>query len=76
MGRAVTIKNTTDSWGAIAKSFHWVITLDNLLEFKPDFNPDASLTAWSPLNPEALRSLSRTFFDDPRKSGLDVPDNG
>ena len=27
MGRAVTTKNTTDSWGAIAKSFHWVIAL-------------------------------------------------
>jgi len=27
MGSAVTIKNTANSWGAIAKSFHWVLAL-------------------------------------------------
>jgi adenylate cyclase len=50
------------------------IALDKLLEIKPDYSPDALLAAWSPLNPEALRPLFKTYFDGLRKAGLDIPD--
>jgi adenylate cyclase len=50
------------------------IALDKLHEFKPDFNPDAILAAFSPLNPEALRPQCKTYFDGLRKAGLDIPD--
>jgi len=36
--------------------------------------PDAALTAWSPLNPEATRPLWKTWIDGLRKAGLDIPD--
>jgi adenylate cyclase len=50
------------------------IALDKLLEIKPDFSPDALLTALSPLNPEAVRPRFKTVFDGLRKAGLDIPD--
>ena len=48
--------------------------LDKLLEIKPDFSSDTVLAAWSPLNPEALRPLFKTYFDGLRKAGLDIPE--
>ncbi len=50
------------------------IALDKLLEIKPDFSPDAALAAYSPLNPEALRPLHKTWIEGLRKAGLDIPD--
>ncbi len=50
------------------------IALDKLLEVKPDFTLDAALAAYSPLNPEALRPLLKTWIDGLRKAGLDIPD--
>ncbi len=50
------------------------IALDKLLEVKPDFSPHAALAALSPLKPEALRPLFKTWFDGLRKAGLDIPD--
>jgi tetratricopeptide (TPR) repeat protein len=50
------------------------IALDKLLEIKPDYSPDAVLAVFSPLNPEALRPIYKTFFDGLRKAGLDIPD--
>jgi adenylate cyclase len=50
------------------------IALKRLLDVKPDFSPDVALTAWSPLNPEALRPLFKTWFDGLHKAGLDIPD--
>ena len=50
------------------------IALDKLHEIKPDFNPDAILAAFSPLNPEALRPQFKTYNDGLRKAGLDIPD--
>ncbi len=50
------------------------IALDKLLEIKPDFSPHAVLAALSPLNPEALRPLFKTWIDGLRKAGLDIPD--
>ena len=50
------------------------IALEKLLEVKPDFTPEAALAAISPLNPEALRPLFKTWIDGLRKAGLDIPD--
>ncbi len=50
------------------------IALDKLLEVKPDFSPDAALAAWSPLNPEALRPLFKTWIAGLCKTSLDIPD--
>ncbi len=50
------------------------IALNELLEIKPDISPHAALTALSPLNPEALRPLFKTWIDGLRKAGLDIPD--
>ena len=50
------------------------IALSKLLEMKPDLSPDVLLTALSPLNPEAVRPLFKTYFDGLSKAGLDVPD--
>ena len=50
------------------------IALDKLLEIKPDIMPEAALAAYSPLNPEALRPLFKTWIDGLRKAGLDIPD--
>ncbi len=50
------------------------IALDRLLEVKPDFSPDAVMAAWSPLNPEAVRPLFKTWIEGLRKAGLDIPD--
>jgi tetratricopeptide (TPR) repeat protein len=50
------------------------IALAKLLEIKPDFSQNALLAAFSPLNPEALRPLYKTYFDGLRKAGLDIPD--
>jgi adenylate cyclase len=50
------------------------IALDNLLEIKPDFSPDAVLAAMSPLKPEAVRPLFKTWIDGLRKAGLNIPD--
>jgi tetratricopeptide (TPR) repeat protein len=51
------------------------IALDQLLEFKPGFRPDAVLAAISPVNPEALRPHFKSLFDGLRKAGLDIPDD-
>ncbi len=50
------------------------IALDKLLEVKPDFSPEIALAAISPLNPEALRPLLKTWFDGLRKAGLKIPE--
>ncbi len=50
------------------------IARDKLLDIKPDFSPHAALAAWSPLNPEALRPLFKTWIEGLRKAGLDIPD--
>ena len=50
------------------------IALDKLLEVKPDFSPDAALSVYSLLKPEALRPQFTTWFDGLRKAGLDIPD--
>jgi|GEM_PF-3910554 len=50
------------------------LALDKLLEINPDFSPDALKAALSPLNPEALRPLFKTWIDGLRKAGLDIPD--
>ncbi len=50
------------------------IALDKLLELKPDFSPDGFMAVLSPLNPEALRPLLKTWIDGLRKAGLDIPD--
>ncbi len=50
------------------------IALDKMLEVKPDFSPEIALAALSPLNPEALRPLLKTWIDGLRKAGLDIPD--
>ena len=50
------------------------IALDKLLELKPDFSADGFMAVLSPLNPEALRPLLKTWFDGLRKAGLDIPD--
>jgi adenylate cyclase len=50
------------------------IALDKLLEIAPDFNVDAMLATFSPLNPEALRPLYKTYVDGLRKAGLDISD--
>ena len=50
------------------------IALDKLLEVKPDFSPHATLAAFSPLDPEALRPQFKTWIDGLRKAGLDIPD--
>jgi len=50
------------------------IALDKLLEVKPDFSPDAALSVYSPLKPEALRPQFKTWIDGLRKAGLDIPD--
>ena len=50
------------------------IALDRLLEVKPDFTVDDVMVAFSPLNPEALRPLFKTWIDGLRKAGLDIPD--
>ncbi len=47
---------------------------DKLLEIRPDFTPDAAIAAWSPLNPEALRPLFKTWIEGLRKAGLHIPD--
>jgi len=52
------------------------VALDKLLEINPDFSPYVFLTAFSPLNPGALRPLHKTWIDGLRKAGLDVPDEG
>ena len=49
------------------------IARDKLLEVEPNFSPDALLAAFSPLNPEALRPLFKTWIDGLRKAGLDIP---
>ena len=50
------------------------IELDKLMEIKPDFSPDDVMAAYSPLNPEALRPLFKTWINGLRKAGLDIPD--
>ncbi len=50
------------------------IALDKLLEIKPDYTPEAALAAASPLNPEAVRPLFKTWIEGLRKAGLDTPD--
>ena len=50
------------------------IALDKLLEIEPDFSPDGFMAVLSPLNPEALRPLFKTWIDGLRKAGLDIPD--
>ncbi len=45
-----------------------------LLEIKPDFSLNAVLAAFPSLNPEALRTRFKTWFDELRKAGLDIPD--
>jgi len=50
------------------------IALDKLLEIKPDFSPNDIFSAFSPLNPEALRPRFKTWIDGLRKAGLDIPD--
>ena len=50
------------------------VALDKLLEVKPDFTPHATLAAFSPLNPEALRPQFKPWIDGLRKAGLDIPD--
>jgi tetratricopeptide (TPR) repeat protein len=48
------------------------MALDRLLEIDPEFSPHALLAALSPLNPEALRPLFKTWIDGLRKIGLDI----
>ncbi len=50
------------------------IALGKLREVKPDFSPDDALATYSPLNPEALRPLFKTYLEGLRKVGLDIPD--
>ena len=50
------------------------IALDKLLEVAPDFSPYAALAAFSPLHPEALRPVFKTWIDGLRKAGLDISD--
>jgi len=50
------------------------IVLKRLLEIKSDFTLDTTLTALSPINPEAVRPLLKMWIDGLRKAGLDIPD--
>ncbi len=50
------------------------IALEKLLEIAPDFSPDFVLTAFSPVNPEALRPRLEMWIDGLRKAGLDIPE--
>ena len=50
------------------------IVFDKLLEIKRDFSPDLVLVTFSPLNPEALRPLFKTWIEGLRKAGLNMPD--
>jgi len=50
------------------------IALDKLLEVKPDFSPDAALSVYSPLKPEALRPQFKTWIDGLRNAGLVISD--
>ena len=50
------------------------IALDRLLKVQPDFSPNLVMSAFSPLNPEALRPQFKTWIDGLRKAGLDIPD--
>lgn len=50
------------------------IAFDKLLEVKPDFSPDSTLAAFSPLNSEAPRPLFKKWIDGLCKAGLDVPE--
>ncbi len=38
------------------------------------FSPHAALAARSPLNPNALRPLFKTWIEGLRKAGLDIPE--
>jgi adenylate cyclase len=50
------------------------IAFNKLLEVKPDFSPDSTLAAFSPLDFEALRPLFKMWIDGLCKAGLDSPD--
>ena len=47
--------------------------LERLLEINPDFTPDAALAAHSPLNPDTLRPVFKTWIDGLQKAGLNIP---
>jgi tetratricopeptide (TPR) repeat protein len=64
----------TSALGLLDRRDEAKIALGKLLEMKPDFSPDALLAALSPLNPEAVRPLFKTYFDGLSKAGLDIPD--
>jgi len=51
------------------------IALGKLLEIKLNFTPDDVMAAYSPLNPEALRPLFKTWIDGLRKAGLVISDD-
>ena len=44
------------------------------MKVQPDFSPNFVMSAFSPFNPEALRTLLKTRIDGLRKAGLDIPD--
>ena len=50
------------------------IALDTLMKVQPDFSPNYVMSAFSPLNPAALRPLFKTWIEGLRKAGLDIPD--
>ena len=50
------------------------VALDRVLEIQPDFTPDGVMAVISPLDPDAMRPLARTWFAGLRKAGLDIPD--
>ena len=50
------------------------IALKRVLEMEPDFSPHFALAAFSPLDPEALRPLFRTWIDGLHIAGLDITD--
>ena len=51
-----------------------MIALDKFLVDETNFTPDGALAAFSPLNPEALRLLLKTWIEGLRRAGLDIPD--
>jgi TolB-like protein/class 3 adenylate cyclase/Tfp pilus assembly protein PilF len=59
--------------GHLGKHDEAKIALEKLLEINPDFTPDAAMAAHSPLNPETLRPVFKTWIDGLRKAGLNIP---